>query len=245
MPRGELTRIQVPDGPNRGLTLSIDPRTEIGYLRGDHEPWLSDALHHWLPAGGTFFDVGSHVGYFALVASRCVGPEGRVVALEPDPSSFLRLCDHVEGNGLTNVIPLQAAAWDEAGSVDFASSSALDGGVRGSVTVQGAGGIEVESITLDELADVEAPDAVKLDVEGGETIALRGAKKLLAKRCTRWIVEVHGDDLRQEVERLFRDSGHAVWTGVPRHATYGDYVQEYVVAVPSAAEASELRELLS
>jgi precorrin-6B methylase 2 len=205
--------MQVPAGANAGLELLLDPRAEVGYVRGDHEPWLQDLLREWLRPGDEYLDVGSHVGFFALVAARCVGEAGRVVAFEPDPENFARLEANRDRNGLTQIECLKAAAWSSDGRVRFDSSTHQDSGVQGAVVT--GGGVEV-----------------KLDVEGGEVEALRGAQQLLARRSTHWAVEVHSAALQQEVTEIFERHGYRTRTVAPRHEVYSDYQQDYVIATP-------------
>lgn len=80
--------MSVPHGLNRGLEMLVDPRAELGYLRGDHEPWIQDLLADWLPPGAVFLDVGSHVGFFTMAASRLLGCDRTVIAVEPDSETF-------------------------------------------------------------------------------------------------------------------------------------------------------------
>lgn len=245
-PRDTPQWARIPRGPNRGLEMLVDVRAELGYLRGDHEPWVSRALKEWLPLGGTYVDVGSHIGYFALAASRLVGTEGHVIALEPDPESFRRLAGQVHRNGLTNIRAIQAAAWSDPGTVRFASSLDADTGVRGAVVDHVSATIEVDATTLDDLVGSATPDVVKIDVEGGELQALAGASRVIAQPSVRWLVEVHSDLLQIEVTDLFRRAGYEVAVSTPDHALYVDYGQTYVIAVPPQMhDARLLAEILS
>lgn len=64
--------------------MLCDPRYELGYVRGDYEPWTAGFLRHHPSRGMIFLDVGAHAGYWSLLAARLVGPTGRVFAFEPD-----------------------------------------------------------------------------------------------------------------------------------------------------------------
>lgn len=231
-PRDSSHWVQIPQGPNRGFEMLVDVRAELGYLRGDHEPWIARALKEWLPAGGTYLDVGSHVGYFALAASSLVGTKGNVIALEPDPESFQRLSAQVRRNGLTNIRMVRAAAWSDAGTVRFASSLDADTGARGAVVDRVSATIDVDAVTLDDLVRTTTPDVIKIDVEGGEMHALAGASRLIELRSVCWLVEIHSEELRAQVTSVFDTAGYEVIVSTPTHALYADYVQTYVIAVP-------------
>lgn len=58
---------------------------------GTVETEVQDALAELLRPGDVFYDVGANVGYFTIIAARLVGPEGRVVAVEPQPEAVKRL----------------------------------------------------------------------------------------------------------------------------------------------------------
>src|SRR5262249_25185952 len=53
---------------------------------GTYEAKELDYVVNRLPIGGCFVDVGAHIGYFTLAAAKKVGPDGRIIAIEPTPS---------------------------------------------------------------------------------------------------------------------------------------------------------------
>lgn len=79
--------IKVTQGPVRGLWFKVNPRFEIGYLLGKPEEPVLNALLGLLSQGGCFYDVGAHIGFYALLAAR-IGC--RVYAFEPDPLNVER-----------------------------------------------------------------------------------------------------------------------------------------------------------
>lgn len=234
VPPGTHRTVILQSGINAGLTLTVDPRSELGYLRGDHEPWLQDLLRTWLKPGAVFFDVGSHAGFFSVAAARLVQPNGLVIAIEPDARTSERVRQHAAQNHLSNIEVISAAAWSESTRLSFQSSTGTDAGVRGTVLVEEALSttVTVDAIEIDDLP--YSPDVVKMDVEGAEVEALQGAKSRLADRRTKWIVEVHSPELRSQVAERFRSAGYAIREEQPRHAVYEDYGQDFVVAAPTA-----------
>jgi len=60
---------------------------------------LATALSRMLCRGCVFIDVGAHVGRYALLASRLVGAEGLVVAVEPVPENYAALLDNIMRSG--------------------------------------------------------------------------------------------------------------------------------------------------
>ena len=120
-------------------------------------------------------DLGSHVGTSVLYF-RHQFPEARIVAVEPDPINFRRLARNV--SGMTNVDLLQVAVSDRDGPVAFYSSGSTDSWSSSlhqtrhwqrSMTVQAR---QLDSL-LGEIG-VERVDLMKVDIEGGEFVALPG-----------------------------------------------------------------------
>jgi hypothetical protein len=70
-----------------------------------------------LPRGGVFLDVGAHVGYFTLLAAHRVGAGGRVYALEPNPSSYAALVEHLALNAVPGVRAEMLALSDADGTL--------------------------------------------------------------------------------------------------------------------------------
>jgi FkbM family methyltransferase len=173
--------------------LLADPLGEGWY---DHDsgrlPELAElarlgALH----VGATVFDLGAHQAVVALQIADEIGESGRVIALEAEPHNADVARRNVELNNAGNIIVVHAAIADSAGRLNFATglNGHADPGTR-------FGNVEVDAITVDQLADrYGSPDVVFIDVEGYEGKALVGAKATLAARRTHFHVEVHTDVL--------------------------------------------------
>ena len=70
--------------------------------------------HNFTPKeGGIVIDVGAHIGPYTLIASRRVGLNGKVVAIEADSENFNILNRNIQLNKLTNVIALNYAAFSK------------------------------------------------------------------------------------------------------------------------------------
>lgn len=175
----------------RTLTIEIDGLSlsgsihHRGYLwslrKGVREAYMAELFKQVLRPGQVVCDIGSYIGYYALLAAQRVGNFGKVFAFEPDPLNFVYLCLNVKTNHFENaVMTVQKAVSDKSGRFDFylyggdRSRSSLFGG-RGS-----ARKIQVEAVSLDDfLDDRVSVDIVKMDIEGGEVRALKGMGRLL------------------------------------------------------------------
>jgi FkbM family methyltransferase len=125
--------------------------------------------------GRTVLDVGANIGVHTVELSRLAGPAGVVHAFEPQRHMFQLLCANVALNSCTNVFTHQAAAG--AGG-DTMLVPSLDPGERhnyGGLSLLGSrSGESVPLVTIDSLI-LHDCQFIKLDVEGMETEALRGA----------------------------------------------------------------------
>jgi FkbM family methyltransferase len=152
-------------------------------------------VRSYVTAGSTVVDVGAHVGFFTQTLGAWVGPQGRVLAIEPEPVNFARLHNRVQRNGLASrVILVNAAAVDTPGS-RFLKVDPVHPGDHQLAN----GGLPVRGVTLDELlADLELPavSLVKLDVQGAELKVLKGAVQLLRLRPPNLMIEVDEERLR-------------------------------------------------
>ncbi|HEY0567432.1 MAG TPA: FkbM family methyltransferase [Xanthobacteraceae bacterium] len=149
--------------------------------------------------GMTAFDVGAHAGYYTLLLSRGVGPTGRVFAFEANRNNAANLKRHLELNAITNVEVIEAAVSDRTGTQFFSG-----GGYVGHLSNKG------EAVATVRLDDYPRPDLVKMDIEGAETAALRGATAILGEGKTVWFVAVHAGAPYTECPALLTSNGYAI-----------------------------------
>jgi FkbM family methyltransferase len=153
-------------------------------------------------------DGGAHIGFFTIKASKVVGNDGLVIAVEPEPENFNLLCRNLKINSLVNVIPIKAALGGESrrGKL-FLSVS-----IGHSLFSEASHFVEVPVITIDQLCKIlglPRVDLIKLNVEGAEYEVLEGAK-LTLKHCKKLIIGTHGKELKEKVIATLQRSGYEV-----------------------------------
>ena len=169
-------------------------------------------FRRFVAPGDTVVDVGAHVGAFTLLFAGLV-PEGRVVALEPTPGSFARLCENLDRNDLRwRVTAINTAVGREQGSVGFKSGVATTGNRIVAAGMDATGAIEVPCTTLDRLVDeagLERVDFVKIDTEGFEENVILGGQQFLERLKPQVVLFEanglcleYGSDLSQAMEVL-------------------------------------------
>ncbi len=160
---------------------------DIIHVLSAREPAVRRLLEDTLNPGDTFVDAGANIGFFSVLASRLVGPKGKVVAIEMMPETAARLRHHLALNHCTNAVVVEHALSERGGEIVRATSSAKKFGqasIAAGVADNAERSIvhEVETVTLDAaLTDCGAIALIKMDLEGAELLALRGANAVLAR----------------------------------------------------------------
>ncbi len=202
-----------------------------GFALGTSEPEVQEAFGELVRSGDVVFDLGAASGFYTVIAARAVGPAGHVVAFEPFPENAERVSHNVALNAFANVTQVQAAVADVPGRAAFSLGADQNRGSLASVQDGGGDGrtIDVEVITLDDCVrerGLPAPTVLKIDIEGAEVAALRGARTVLAAHRPRLLIEVHGTG--RELSELLDQSGYDAQViehdGPADRAEWGDHV---------------------
>jgi FkbM family methyltransferase len=144
-----------------------------------------------LKSGAKVFDIGAHQSVVAMMLASEVGSNGLVITLEPNPFNVRMGQLNIQSNGFDNIVQLQAMVSSTNGS--GVMSFQLNG--RPVSSEPGAWGLDVPSITIDELARrYGVPDVVFVDIEGYEFEALKAASQVMAGDAD-WCIELHGDEV--------------------------------------------------
>ncbi len=147
-----------------------------------------DGLREVVTSGSTAIDVGANIGFFTLRFARWVGPEGHVIAIEPEARNCDSLHRRVSRAGLSDIVTcVQAAAADRHRELRLT----LNPGHPGDHHL-GNHGEPVPGVTLDELAasDPRPVTLIKIDVQGAESMVLSGARRLIERHHPAVFVEV-------------------------------------------------------
>ena len=168
---------------------TLDILQQYLFYFGVWEPNLSHWIMSRLRNGDTFVDVGANIGYYSLLASRLVGPEGSVVAIEPSPAIFEQLRENLRWNGVTNARTLNRAVSDSEGVARLFRGPATNTGLSTIVVVEAAlndcrleGEVATASLSALLTSDeVHAARIIKIDVEGAEWQVVCGMRPLFCR----------------------------------------------------------------
>lgn len=164
------------------------------------------ALAALIRPGELVWDVGAHHGYVTLCAAGRAGRSGAVHAFEPAARDRRLLLRHLRWNRIRNVEvhPYALSSFD--GSAAFGSATT-------SRTQTLGGGSEIVLVrtatTLVRSEGLPAPTFVKMDVEGAEADALRGAMEILPA-VARLLIAVHSRETYRDCVALLERAGYEV-----------------------------------
>jgi FkbM family methyltransferase len=197
------------------------------YLTGRWEPVITQYLRSRLRSGDIFVDCGANIGYYSLIASRLVGDNGLVFAVEASAQIYLSLLRNVALNACANIKCIHAAAARGPGELSIYladphnlghSTTVQSLAAREGMTLEG----KVRADTLERLVGgryLRKARFIKIDVEGAELAVLTplfGSLDRFSAR-TEWLVELSpsfsagGYADTEQIFCTFRDAGYIAY----------------------------------
>lgn len=187
--RSELAFNSVTEHGIRLRTRMGEPVSVNLFFYGIWESGITDLMRSALRPGDTFVDVGANIGYHSLLASKLVGPAGRVIALEPAPQTRDEFICNLNLNpplrDSANIDLLPYCAYDRDADVVL---HVVTGGNSGLSSIRDlqceSVPVTVKARPLDEILanyDLSRCPVVKMDIEGAEYRAVLGMESTLRK----------------------------------------------------------------
>jgi FkbM family methyltransferase len=204
--------------PNIKLRCYPDSRSASSVLYcGLYDYHDMNFLLRYLRSEDAFLDVGANVGVYTLLAASIIR-SGAVYSFEALPKNYERLVENLQLNNLQQVKPFAIAISDSQGSIalDLAEGDSMP-----FITSQSSDRtITVPTNTLDQLLHDHPKESCtlgKMDIEGAEILALKGATRLLEQqRPPVWVLEINdavknfGHE-KQDVVDLLKGYGYSLY----------------------------------
>ncbi len=208
-----------------GRVFRVNTEDVVGrhiFKYGQHDPAMSDYLRRTLHArdGDLMIDIGANIGWFSvLFGDACREVDANVLCFEPDPGNYALLKHNIAANGLADKVIAEPLALSD--NQDGATLHLFSGNNRGRhslLPIHDGETVEIATARLDDVIGhddalrARRPALLKIDIEGFELIALRGASQTLT-RCPRVVLEYspafmrRGDLEPSELLRLMHDAG--------------------------------------
>ena len=186
--------------PYGSLWLAWNDAISERILSGGFEKNEIHFNERFLKPGMTVLDIGAHHGLYALLASKLVRNEGRVICFEPSTREARKLQWNLRINRCRNVrlerIALGSVEGDgELYVVQGKATACNSMRPPNLVKPQPTKRVTISVCSLDvfiENAKLQGVDYVKLDVEGGELEVLRGGNRLLTEGSPIFQIEIEG-----------------------------------------------------
>lgn len=154
-------------------------------LDGYWEMSVTESMLDFVRSGMVALDVGAHLGYYSMLLSDLVGPEGRVISFEPNPKLGALLDRSISINGFDHrTRRLGNAVSSQSGETVTLN---VPHGYSQNASVMWGGdersqGYDVVTTTLDEVVGEGQVDFIKIDVEGSEKRVWEGMQGILARK---------------------------------------------------------------
>ena len=228
-PQKSVTRVTTAVGDTFDADLSSTLEWML-WAFGCYEKHFAELFSYLVTPGDRCVDVGANVGVHTVRLARLVGPEGEVIAIEPDPDVVQRTSRNIALNGVANVRVISAAASERAGETRLFRPSPWDTNrARASLLHHPyLTGITttVPVVTVDDVCAGQPVSLIKIDVEGHEAAVVRGAAGTIAQYAPSVVFEYAPELLEDAVAQTpfgwLADSGYLMFrVRAARHGITG------------------------
>lgn len=195
------------------------------FWKGTSSYEYSDIFEKLFERCRVFFDVGSNIGYYSIMAGK-TNPNIRVYAFDPSPGPFAYLSKNILINKLTNVFAFQTALSNQSGTFSFYvaenpkytylkyNSLGGSGHLEGTRMESNRKTVTVNALTMDDFVKahkISEIDLIKLDVEEAEHLVLEGAKSVLKNFRPIVVSEIFSTDLLLQVLQMWDITSYVVY----------------------------------
>lgn len=176
-----------------------------------YESEVLQLIYRFLEKGDCFIDIGTHIGYYSVLAAKIVGNEGKVFAFEPELSNYQKILENISLNNLSNIQLFNLALSSESKETHLFFNQDNDGGHAlwdvgkhpfNQKSLQSQTMQNIQQSTLDDILsqqqDISQIKIIKIDTEGAEVNVIKGAVNTISKYNVPYIIcEINRFGLKQ------------------------------------------------
>ena len=191
-----------------------------------HEPLTTHLMINELKQDMFCLDLGSNIGYYAVIESNMIGESGKIFAIEPSPVNFPVLKSNLENQKKNNFLAYNIAIGDKNEEMEFIISSKSNWSkirMNNEKINPEDKIIKIPVKTLDSFVkenNITKIDILRMDVEGFEYNIILGANNVLEKYKPKIFVEIHkmylGKEKTREIFNDLKNKGYEIKYYIPR-----------------------------
>ncbi|HEY4800770.1 MAG TPA: FkbM family methyltransferase [Bacteroidia bacterium] len=140
--------------------------------------------------GDVVLDIGANIGFYSKILSQLAGKTGKVYSFESDETNFNHFRRNLSGKEYTNVFPVKKAVADETKKITLYISDTINVDHRTYKHSDSSREMLIDGISIDDFVGEKFKvDFIKMDIQGYETVAMRGMKKTLQNPAIKVVTE--------------------------------------------------------
>jgi len=204
--------VPILQGPLRGKKWIAGSSTN-GCWVGSFEYEKQQAFRGEVARGDVVYDLGANVGFYSLLASVLTGEKGHVYCFEPLARNIAYLKRHIEMNGIQNCTIVEAAVANENGQAGFDPSPE-----RSTAHLSEHGEKTVRTVRIDTLVqsgEIRPPNVMKIDIEGAEAEAFKGAAQTIESHRPTIFLATHGPAVHRACLQFLLDRQYVLVSLTP------------------------------
>ena len=199
-------------GPLKGMRYRLNQYSALTPLWGVWEPYAQRIFSNLVQAGDCVYDLGANTGIHSMHFCRLSGSNGAVYAFEPIDYNLAEIEIVKAANGLSTLEIMPVAVGAENTTASFTIANHYKGGSLNPNTLGGRM-LEVPVTTLDTVVagGARLPDFIKVDIEGGEGMAMEGMRGVIAQSHPSFYIELHSPEQDLHVARVLQECGYETY----------------------------------
>jgi len=163
-------------------------------LYGEYAESANAVYSQMIKPGSLVLDIGAHIGVHTVYLAQAVGPEGRVLAFEPQRILFQTLCGNLALSNIRNAHCWNMAVGAQAGTITLPPFDCLQPEqIAGAPLGIDADDEELDSVPLITIDSLKLPQChlINIGTDGMETDILAGARQTIEQFKPIIYIECH------------------------------------------------------